>query len=125
VLQQDNQSLLLVEFARAAFFKDGRLSQTTFMVEAPERSQCFRKGHASCGTCNDPHGHDESSNLTSLKFKDHPDLMCTGCHGQFKDKTQASAHTHHPLESEASRYVSCHIPRIMWHVIPGTVYAQV
>jgi predicted CXXCH cytochrome family protein len=108
-----NAAVPLGEFTRAAFFKDGRLSQTTFMVEALERSQCFRKGQASCGTCHDPHGHDESSNLTSLKFKDEPDLMCTGCHSQFKDKTQASAHTHHPLDSEASRCVSCHMPRIM------------
>jgi predicted CXXCH cytochrome family protein len=108
-----NAAVPLGEFTRAAFFKDGRLSQTTFMVEALERSQCFRKGQASCGTCHNPHGHDESSNLTSLKFRDQPDLMCTGCHSQFKDKTQAAAHTHHPLGSEASRCVSCHMPRIM------------
>ena len=55
-------SLPLDEFTRGAFFKDGRFRQTTFMVEALERSQCFRKGQASCGTCHDPHGHDESSN---------------------------------------------------------------
>ena len=108
-----NAAVPLGEFTRAAFFKDGRLSQATFMVEALERSQCFRKGQASCGTCHDPHGHDESSNLTSLKFRDQPDLMCTGCHSQFKDKAQAAAHTHHPLDSEASRCVSCHMPRIM------------
>lgn len=108
-----NASVPLGEFTRAAFFKDGRFSQTTFMVEALERSQCFRKGQASCGTCHDPHGHDESSNPTSLKFKDQPDLMCTGCHSQFKDQARATAHTHHPLDSEASRCVSCHMPRIM------------
>jgi predicted CXXCH cytochrome family protein len=112
-----NASVPLGEFTRAAFFKDGRLSQTTFMVEALERSQCFRKGQASCGTCHDPHGHDESSNLTSLKFKDEPDLMCTGCHSQLKDKAQAAAHTHHPLDSEASRCVSCHMPRIMFGML--------
>ena len=112
-----NASVPLGEFTRAAFFKDGRLSQTTFMVEALERSQCFRRGQASCGTCHDPHGHDESSNLTSLKFRDQPDLMCTGCHSQFKDKAQAAAHTHHPLDSEASRCVSCHMPRIMYGML--------
>jgi predicted CXXCH cytochrome family protein len=112
-----NAAVPLGEFTRAAFFEDGRLSQTTFMVEALERSQCFRKGQASCGTCHDPHGHDESSNLTSLKFRDQPDLMCTGCHSQFKDKTQAATHTHHPLDSEASRCVSCHMPRIMYGML--------
>ena len=108
-----NAALPLGEFTRAAFYKDGRFSQTTFMVEALERSQCFRKGQVTCGTCHDPHGHDESSNLTSLKFRDQPDLMCTGCHSQFKDQARAVAHTHHPAESEASRCVSCHMPRIM------------
>jgi predicted CXXCH cytochrome family protein len=112
-----NTAVPLGEFTRSGFFKDGRLSQTTFMVEALERSQCFRKGQVSCGTCHDPHGHDASSNLTSLKFKDQPDLMCTGCHSQFKDKAQAAAHTHHPLDSEASRCVSCHMPRIIYGML--------
>ena len=82
-----NAAVPLAEFTRGAFFKDGRFRQTTFMVEALERSQCFRKGQATCGTCHDPHGHDESTNPTSLKFQDQPDLMCTGCHSN--SKTQA------------------------------------
>ena len=106
-------ALPLGEFTRGAFFRDGRFTQATFMVEALERSQCFRKGQASCGTCHDPHGHDQSSNLTSLKFKDQPDRMCTGCHTQFQDKTRAAAHSHHSIDSEASRCVSCHMPRIV------------
>lgn len=108
-----NAALPLAEFTRGAFFKDGRFRQTTFMVEALERSQCFRKGQASCGTCHNPHVHNESKNPTSLKFQDQPDLMCTGCHSQFRDPSRATAHTHHPLNTEASRCVSCHMPRIM------------
>jgi predicted CXXCH cytochrome family protein len=108
-----NAALPLGEFSRKAFFKDGRARQTTFMVEALERSKCFRHGQVTCGTCHDPHGHDFSSNNTSLKFKDQPDLMCVGCHTQFQDKVSAAAHTHHPLESEASRCISCHMPPIM------------
>ncbi len=105
--------LPFTEFSRGAFYKDGRFKQTTFIAEALERSQCFRKGQVSCGGCHDPHGPYESSNPTSLKFKDHPDLMCTGCHTQFQDPAAASAHTHHPYQSEGSRCVSCHMPRIM------------
>jgi predicted CXXCH cytochrome family protein len=108
-----NAALPFGEFTRGAFFRDGRFTQATFMVEALERSQCFRKGQASCGTCHNPHGHDESSNPTSLKFKDEPDRMCTGCHTQFQDKTQAAAHSHHSIDSEGSRCVSCHMPRIV------------
>ena len=55
------------EFSRKGFYKDGRFRQTTFMVEALERSQCFRKGQVSCGTCHDPHGHDSGSNPTALE----------------------------------------------------------
>lgn len=100
------------EFSRGAFYKDGRFKQSTFIVEALERSQCFRKGQVTCGTCHDPHGADESSNPNSLKFKGHPDLMCTGCHTQFQNQATVAAHTHHPYQSEGSRCVSCHMPRI-------------
>jgi len=102
-----------LEFSRKAFFKDGRFRQTTFMVEALERTQCFRKGGVTCGACHDPHAHDESSNITSLKFPNDPDKMCTGCHTKFQDPALALAHTHHKAESEGSRCVSCHMPRIM------------
>ncbi len=101
------------EFSRKGFYKDGRFRQTTFMVEALERSQCFKKGQVSCGTCHEPHGHDSVSNPTALKFPGKPDLMCTGCHTEFQDSARAAQHSHHPAGSEGSRCVSCHMPRIM------------
>lgn len=101
------------EFSRKGFYKDGRFRQTTFIVEALERSKCFQKGAVSCGTCHNPHTHDENSNRTALKFHDDPDQMCTGCHTAFQDKTKAAAHSHHASGSEASQCVSCHMPRIM------------
>jgi predicted CXXCH cytochrome family protein len=101
------------EFSRTGFYKDGRFGQTTFIVEGLERSQCFRKGQVSCGSCHDPHTHDSSTNQTSLKFEDQPDRMCTGCHTQFVDETKAAAHTHHASNSEGSRCVSCHMPPIV------------
>jgi hypothetical protein len=39
--------------------------------------------------------------------------MCTGCHTKFENKVNASAHSHHPIYAEASRCVSCHMPRIV------------
>jgi hypothetical protein len=109
----NNLSIPFGEFSRIGFYKDGRFRQTTFIVEALQRSQCFRKGQVSCGTCHDPHGHDAASNLTSIKFRDQPDLMCTTCHSQFQSNTSVAAHTHHRVDSEGSRCVSCHMPRIM------------
>ena len=108
-----NPSIPFGEFSRIGFYKDGRFRQTTFIVEALQRSKCFKKGQVSCGTCHDPHGHDAESNPTSVKFRDRLDLMCTNCHSQFQDPTSLAAHTHHPVDSESSRCVSCHMPRIM------------
>jgi predicted CXXCH cytochrome family protein len=101
------------DFSRKGFYKDGRFRQTTFIVESLERSQCFRQGQVSCGTCHDPHSHDAASNPTSLKFRDQPDRMCVGCHAAFQSETTVASHTHHRIDSEGSRCVSCHMPRIM------------
>lgn len=109
----NNPSIPFGEFSRIGFYKDGRFRQTTFIVEALQRSQCFKKGQVSCGTCHDPHGHDAASNLISLKFRDQPDLMCTKCHSQFQNSASLAAHTHHRVDSDGSRCVSCHMPRIM------------
>ena len=108
-----NPMIPFSEFSRKGFYKDGRFRQTTFIVEALERSKCFQKGQVSCGTCHNPHIHDESSNPIALKFRDDPNQMCTGCHRPFQDKSKIAAHTHHSPGSEGSQCVSCHMPPIM------------
>lgn len=113
------------EFSRKGFYKDGRFRQTTFVVEALERSQCYKKAGVSCGACHDPHSHDSGSNLTSVRFRDQPDLMCTVCHTEFRDAAATSQHSHHPPESEASRCVSCHMPRIMDALLFRARYHQI
>ncbi len=101
----------LVDFSRRAFYKDGRFRETTFIVEAFMRSACYRKGPAQCANCHDVHPADAATNPTSLKYRDEPDRMCLQCHASYA--TRIEAHTHHPASSEASRCVSCHMPRIM------------
>src|SRR6267378_26752 len=113
------------EFSRKGFYKDGRFRQTTFIVEALERSQCFKNAELSCGTCHDPHSRDSASNPTSLKFRDAPDLMCTGCHSQFKGAVAIRRHSHHAAESEGSRCASCHMPRIMHALLFRARYHQI
>ena len=115
----------LAEFSRKGFYKDGRFRQTTFIVEALERSQCFKKAELSCGNCHDPHSRDSASNPTSLKFRNEPDQMCTGCHSQFRNAAALSRHSHHPAESEGSRCVSCHMPRIMDALLFRARYHQI
>ncbi len=99
-----------VEFSRKAFYRDGRFRETTFIVESFERSACYRRGQAHCGSCHNPHPDDASSNPQSLKFAGEPDRMCLQCHGQVYTTEK---HTKHPPQAEASRCVSCHMPRIM------------
>ena len=100
-----------MDFSRRAFYRDGRFRETTFIVEAFVRSACYRKGQAQCGSCHDPHPSDAASNPTSLKHRDNPDRMCLQCHTDYASRIEA--HTHHWASSEASRCVSCHMPRIM------------
>lgn len=97
-----------IEFSRKAFYRDGRFRETTFIVEAFERSKCFQQGGAHCGYCHNPHPADAPANLKSLRFVDQPDRMCVQCHPAHATK----AHTRHPADSEASQCVSCHMPKI-------------
>ncbi len=105
------QSRPFVDFSLRSRYKDGRFRETTFIVEAFMRSACYRKGAAHCGNCHDPHPADAAANPASLKFRDQPDQMCLQCHLHYTGRIEA--HTHHSAGSEASRCVSCHMPRIM------------
>ncbi|MEW5974390.1 MAG: multiheme c-type cytochrome [Acidobacteriota bacterium] len=106
-----NKSRPYGEFSRKAFYKDGRFRETTFIVEALQRSACYRKGQAHCGHCHDVHGKDAGDNPKSLRFTRDPDRMCTQCH--VTPTLRTHRHTGHPVDSVASRCVSCHMPAIM------------
>ncbi|MBM3740279.1 MAG: hypothetical protein FJW39_31380 [Acidobacteria bacterium] len=94
-----------IEFSRRAFYRDGRFRETTFIVEAFERSKCYRVGGAHCGHCHDPHPRDFAANLKALKYVDNPDRMCTQCH-------PGPDHSKHRKGTEAAQCVSCHMPKI-------------
>jgi predicted CXXCH cytochrome family protein len=98
------------DFSRSAFYRDGRYRATTFIVEAFTRSQCFRKGGATCASCHDPHPANAADNPTSLKFGRDSDEMCVQCHTNLRDHPER--HTRHAAGTEAGRCVSCHMPRI-------------
>ena len=102
-------------FPRRALYRDGRYRATTFISEAFQRSQCFRKGNATCGSCHDPHPPNAAQNPKSLKFTEDADAMCVQCHTALA--AQPERHTRHAAGSEASRCVSCHMPRIMEAVL--------
>jgi predicted CXXCH cytochrome family protein len=105
----------LAEFSGRAFYKDGRLRETTFIAEALMRTACYRRGQVHCGHCHDPHPADAAENPTSLKFRGQPDQMCLQCHANYGARVEE--HSHHRASSEGSRCVNCHMPRIMNSVL--------
>jgi predicted CXXCH cytochrome family protein len=112
-----------VDYSRRGFYKDGRFRETVFIVESFVRSACFRKGGATCGNCHNPHPPDAASDLKSLRFGDESDRMCLDCHKQFQ--AHPETHTHHASSSQASRCVSCHMPRIMNALMFQARYHQI
>jgi predicted CXXCH cytochrome family protein len=105
-----HQSQTYNVFSRKAFYKDGRFRETTFFVESLLRTRCFREGHATCGSCHDPHPANAAANPNSLKFLDHPDQICLQCHAEYRQGSAFVRHTHHSYPSPGSRCVSCHMP---------------
>ncbi len=101
---------LVSSFPRRALYRDGRFRATTFVSEAFARTQCFQTGGATCASCHDPHPPDPAANPTSLKYGADDDRMCVQCHTAFAAAPER--HTRHAAGSEASRCVSCHMPRI-------------
>ncbi len=102
---------LLSDYSHKVFYADGRFRATTFIGEAFERSRCFREGGATCVSCHNPHPDDAAGNQKSLKFAPDSDEMCLQCHQSLRDHPER--HTRHAPASEASRCVSCHMPRNM------------
>jgi predicted CXXCH cytochrome family protein len=104
-------SHLLSNYSHKVFFADGRFRATTFIGEALERSRCFLEGGATCVSCHIPHPDDPAGNQKSLRFAPDSDEMCLQCHQSLRDRPER--HTRHAPASEASRCVSCHMPRNM------------
>ena len=102
---------LLSDFTRKAFYADGRFRATTFIGEAFMRSRCFREGGATCVTCHDPHSAHAATDTKSLRFDADSDQMCLQCHQSLA--ANPARHTRHAAATEASRCVTCHMPRTM------------
>jgi tetratricopeptide (TPR) repeat protein len=104
-------SHLLPNYTHKMFYADGRFRTTTFIGEAFERSRCFLEGGATCVSCHNLHPDNPAGNEKSLKFAPDSDEMCLQCHQALRDRPEK--HTRHAPASEASRCVSCHMPRNM------------
>jgi len=66
---------------------------------------------ATCVLCHNPHPDDPARNEKSPKVALDSDDMCLQCHQSLRD--HPGRHTRHAVASDASRCVSCHMPRNM------------
>jgi len=71
-------------------------------------SPCFVKGDATCVSCHDAHQVDMAKDP---RYRN-TDVLCTQCHREYLDEKTAADHTRHPLQSEGSRCVECHMMMI-------------
>jgi hypothetical protein len=89
------------EFGASAFHGDGRFRETTFIVEAFERSACYRKGEATCAHCHDPHPAAGKGNEKGLKFGAEDNGMCLQCHAGSAGKKGVCVECHMPKTMNA------------------------
>ncbi|MEO2014656.1 MAG: hypothetical protein ABGZ53_09810 [Fuerstiella sp.] len=62
-----------------------------------------------CITCHSPH---EAIGPRWSPSPQKDDAICLKCHQQLEPAEARLAHTHHPLDSDGSRCMNCHMPRI-------------
>ncbi len=94
-------------------YPDGRARELVHNLVPIMESRC---GPIACTKCHDPHGSGIPGDLY-YTLKD--DRTCTECHGVIALDLQA--HTHHPVPSEGSRCVACHMPPLLIEGGHGTV----
>ena len=62
-----------------------------------------------CIDCHSPH---QATGMKWTKTPMQDDATCTKCHEQFLDQAEIAKHTHHPVGTEGSRCMNCHMPKI-------------
>ncbi|PYV14533.1 MAG: hypothetical protein DMG07_11745, partial [Acidobacteria bacterium] len=85
---------------------DGRMRRFATEGAALWQSKCYLKGEATCTSCHNPH---LNTIRRDPRFRD-SDVLCAGCHRDYAAQAKVAAHTRHPLRSEGSRCIACHMP---------------
>lgn len=71
------------------------------------KGSCYSQ--LTCVECHNPH---ESIGHKWSHTPAEDDASCLKCHQELEPSEARVAHTHHPLDSEGSRCMNCHMPRI-------------
>ena len=96
------------------FWPDGRPSRFN-RPQALTLSGCFIKGNVTCTNCHVAHG---SRNEHSLKVPiAQSDRLCTQCHESLAVPANVERHTRHPVASQGSRCIECHMSDVNWRLL--------
>lgn len=71
------------------------------------RGSCYSQ--LTCTKCHDPH---QAMGQSWSRTPAEDDAVCLSCHQQFVPHEPRLAHTRHAVDSEGSRCMNCHMPRI-------------
>ena len=93
-------------FLRDRFWADGGVRVAGREMNDVTGSPCFKGGEFSCVSCHSMHGYESTSDQLAPGMDG--DAACLQCHEKFEG--DASAHTRHAADSEASRCANCHMP---------------
>ena len=103
---EDYFSLKLPLLAEEQHTVDGRVIGFSYQ-ENHLFSDCYINGSMTCVDCHSPHSLNYRDNFGKPLASRFDDGQCTGCHPSYIDSPE---HTKHPMNSDGSRCVHCHMP---------------
>lgn len=98
-------------FARR-FWNDGVPRLSAYEFQGTLNSACYQDPAFTCSTCHDMHAGDRTGMITEAKRQNG---SCHSCHADIA--AAAETHTKHVPDSEGSRCVNCHMPRVVYGVM--------
>lgn len=84
------------------YHANGQIKEEVYVYGSFLQSKMFQQG-VTCLDCHDPH---------TMKVKSQTNGLCLQCHAS--SEYQTKTHTHHPLASEASQCINCHMPEVTY-----------
>lgn len=102
------------ELFRNRFWGDGTPRLTAYEYQGMTMSAGHQDTDLSCMDCHTMHTGDPRGQITERQRGNAP---CLRCHTDFADERKLAAHSLHPVDSEASRCYSCHMPEIVYGVM--------
>jgi predicted CXXCH cytochrome family protein len=96
------------------FWPDGRPNRFN-RPQALTLSGCFIKGNVTCTNCHVAHGSRQEHSL-KVSIED-SDRLCTQCHESLAVAANVERHTRHPVASQGSRCIECHMSDVNWRLL--------